>query len=396
MKVLMITPYMPYPLTSGGIIRTYNLLKNLSKKHEITLFAFIRKDEEVKYIKDLKPFCKKIKLFKRTSGPWHPRNLFLSAFTYYPLLVSIYLYQSAKKAIIEELSENNYDLIHAETFYVMPNIPKTNVPILLVEQVIEYLVYQNYVERQNNILSKLMFFDVFKIKWWEKFYWNKADALATMSVDDKEFIVSQNGRSDIKVVANGVDPEHFALTKRVKTKVPTVLFVGNFKWLPNKEAIEYLVEKVWPLIKKRVKNAKLWIVGRDPIQKIRDFSKIPDVVVDSEVEDIRDAFGGADVLLAPILNGKGTKYKVLEAMASKTPVVATPLGVEGIDARDGVEVLVGKTPEELAKYTASLLEDKEKSSKIAHAARKLVEDKYSWKAISEDLDEIYQTLGKND
>lgn len=396
MKVLMITPYMPYPLTSGGIIRTYNLLKNLSKKHEITLFAFIRKDEEVKYINDLKPFCKKIKLFKRTSGPWHLRNLFLSAFTYYPLLVSIYLYQSAKKAIIEELSENKYDLIHAETFYVMPNIPKTNVPILLVEQVIEYLVYQNYVERQGNPLSKLMYFDVFKIKWWEKFYWNKADALATMSVDDKEFIVSQNGRQDIKVVANGVDPEHFALTKRVKTAVPTVLFVGNFKWLPNKEAIEYLVEKVWPLIKKKVKNAKLWIVGRDPIQKIREFSKLPDVVVDDGVEDIRDAFGGADVLLAPILNGKGTKYKVLEAMASKTPVVATPLGVEGIDARDGIEVLVGKTPEELASATASLLEDKEKSAKIARAARKLVEDKYSWKAISEDLDEIYQTLGKND
>jgi glycosyltransferase involved in cell wall biosynthesis len=100
--------------------------------------------------------------------------------------------------------------------------------------------------------------------------------------------------------------------------------------------------------------------------------------------------------LAPILNGKGTKYKVLEAMASKTPVVATPLGVEGIDARDGIEVLVGKTPEELAAATASLLEDKEKSSKIARAARKLVEDKYSWKAISEDLDEIYQALGKND
>lgn len=390
----MITPYMPYPLTSGGIIRTYNLLKNLSEKHEITLFAFIRKEEERKYIKDLKPFCKKITLFKRTGGPWHPRNLFLSMFTYYPLLVSIYLYREVRNAIIEELNNNKFDLIHAETFYVMPNIPKTDVPILLVEQTIEYLMYQNFVERARNPFAKLLYFDVFKIRWWEQFYWRKADALATMSVDDKAFIIDKNGRKDIAVVANGVDPDHFSETVRTKNKQPTVLFVGNFKWLPNKEAIVFLVEKVWPLIKKEIKDAKLWIVGRDPIQKIRDFAKLPDVVVDDSVEDIRDAFGGADVLLAPILNGKGTKYKVLEAMASLTPVVATPLGVEGIEAKNGQEVMVGETPKQLCDLTIKLLKNPGEAKKIALNARKLVEKSYSWKAISEDLDRIYQELGK--
>lgn len=394
MKVLMITPYLPYPLTSGGNIRTYNLLKNLSAKHEITLFSFYRKPEEEAYVEKLQPFCKKIRIFKRTSGPWHPRNLFLAAFTRYPLLVSIYLYKMAKQAILEELERDNYDLIHAETFYVMPNIPQTKVPILLVEQVIEYLVYQTYVKRASNPLAKLLYFDVAKIRRWENFYWNKADKLATMSEDDKQFIVKATGRTDIKVVANGVDPVHFAAARKIKTKQPTVLFVGHFKWLPNKEAITFLVEKIWPLIKKQVKNARLWIVGRDPIQKIRDYGKQQDIKVDDGIEDIRDAFGGADVLLAPILNGKGTKYKVLEAMATGTPVVATPLGVEGISAHHEKQVLVGKTPEELASFTIELLKNKGKSAKIAAAARKLVEKDYSWKAISDDLDQIYQELGK--
>jgi glycosyltransferase involved in cell wall biosynthesis len=394
MKVLMITPYLPYPLTSGGNIRTYNLLKNLSAKHEITLFSFIRREEERVGIKQLQPFCAKIKVFKRSSGPWHPRNLLLSAFSYYPLLVAIYLYAQAQKAILEELEKDEYDLIHAETFYVMPNIPRTNVPILLVEQVIEYLVYQTYVERSHNLLAKLLYFDVAKIKYWEHYFWKKAEKLATMSEDDKQFIAEATGRQDIKVVANGVDPEYFAQTKKKPPQKPTVLFVGHFKWLPNKEAISYLVEQIWPLIKKEVSDARLWIVGRDPTSKIKAYGEQPDITVDAGVEDIRDAFGGASVLLAPILNGKGTKYKVLEAMATGTPVVATPLGVEGIAARDGKEVYIGQSPKELAKQTIDLLKNKAKSAKIAAAARKLVESDYSWKAISDDLDQIYQELGR--
>ena len=276
----------------------------------------------------------------------------------------------------------------------MPNIPKTSVPILLVEQVIEYLVYQTYVERSRSLLAKLLYFDVAKIKYWEDYYWRRADRLATMSEDDREFIAKATGRPDIKVVANGVDPQYFAQTKKTVHSQPTVLFVGHFKWLPNKEAITFLVEKIWPRIKKSVSNARLWIVGRDPIQKIKDFGNQPDITVSDNIEDIRDAFGGADVLLAPILNGKGTKYKVLEAMATGTPVVATPLGVEGIDANHNREVMVGHNPKELAQETVTLLKNQTKSRKMAVAARHLVEKAYSWTAISADLDQIYQELGK--
>src|SRR3989344_7265624 len=275
MKVLMITPYLPFPLTSGGNIRTYNLLKNLSKKHDITLFSFIRRDEERRYVAELKPFCKKIRVFKRTSGPWHPRNLLLAAFTQYPLLVAIYLYQHAKKAILDELASDHYDLIHAETFYVMPNIPKTSIPILLVEQVIEYLVYQRYTEMLPNLaklLKPLMLIDVAKIKWWERFYWRKAQGLAAMSEEDRQFMLDLEPDLDIDVIANGVDIEHFTQTKKRETKDPTVLFIGNFKWLPNKDAVKYLAREIWPLILKKIPDAKLRIVGRNPTNDIWQFN----------------------------------------------------------------------------------------------------------------------------
>ena len=164
----MLTPYLPYPLTSGGQTRSYNLLKFLSQKHEITLFSLIKDDEEKKYINKLTPYCKNIRVFNRSKSPWTLRNILLALFSWYPFLVVRNLARDQKKAIAEELKSNHYDLIHAETFYVMPHIPPTSVPVLLVEQTIEYLVYKHYVEEQAPFLAKFLFWlDVVKLRYWE-------------------------------------------------------------------------------------------------------------------------------------------------------------------------------------------------------------------------------------
>lgn len=392
MKILMLTPYFPYPLHSGGQIRTYNLLKNLSKKHKITLFSFIRRDSEKKYLGQLEKFCFKVIIYKRRSA-WSPINVFLSALTYYPFLVCLYHPSGMQKLIKEELKEG-YDLIHAETFYVMPNLPKTSLPILLVEQTIEYLVYQNFVDNFKFWPFKpFLYFDVKKIKFWEKYYWRKATRLAAMSEEDKALINKSLKNGQVDIVANGVDKDFFGKVKREEPKAPTVLFVGNFKWLPNKDAAFYLAKEIWPLILKAVPRARLLIIGRNPTPKIRELEKIKGVEVQGDVPDIRDAFASASVLLAPIRNGRGTKYKVLEAMATGVPVVTTPLGIEGIKAKDEREVLVAETTKNLAGKTVSLLKNKDLVKKLSSSAKKLINNKYNWQLISEKLDKIYQELG---
>lgn len=393
MKILMLTPYLPFPLHSGGQIRTYNLLKNLSAKHQITLFSFIRSDSEKRHIKELEKFCLKVIPYKRRKA-WSPINILLSGLTYYPFLVCLYHPSGMKKLIKEEL-ERGYDLIHAETFYVMPNLPKTSLPILLVEQTIEYLVYQNFVDNfKVSLLKPFLYFDVKKIKLWEKYYWKRATRLATMSREDKELIKNSLKNGQVDIVANGVDIDFFGEAEKKKPKTPTVLFVGNFKWLPNKDAASLLAREIWPKVLEKIPKARLLIVGRNPTQKIRDLGSIPGVAVKDEVKDIREAFGCASVLLAPIRNGRGTKYKVLEAMATGVPVVTTPLGIEGIEAKDGREVLVAKTAEGLAKETINLLQDKDLGEKLALSAKKLINTKYNWQLISESLDKIYQEMGK--
>jgi sugar transferase (PEP-CTERM/EpsH1 system associated) len=393
MKVLMLTPYLPYPLTSGGQIRSYNLLKKLAGRHEITLVAFIRDEAEREHLDHLAAFCRRIRTVKRRRA-WSPLNILFAGVTPMPFLLAIYFSPAFRKTVQEELAGEDYDLIHSECFYLMHNLPKTKVPVLLVEQTIEYLVYQSVVENSPLWpLKPLLYLDVLKIKYWEKHYWRKVDRLVTMSAKDKEFIKREMPDKAIDVVANGVDTEFFDRVKRSPAKEPTVLFIGQFKWHPNIDAACFLVEKIWPLIREKVPGARLWIIGRNPTPQIEALKKSPEIEV-REVEDIREVLGRAHVLLAPIRNGRGTKYKVLEAMASGLPVVTTPLGIEGIRAEAGSEVLVAKTARELAETTVRVLQNPPLGAAVARKAKKLVKKGYNWDLIAAELDRVYQEVGE--
>src|SRR5260221_1245113 len=353
MKILMLTPYLPYPLLSGGQIRTYNLLKKLAGRHEVTLFALIKEDSERQYLPDLEKYCKKVRLFKRSKRPFTLQNIFHTAFSTYPFLVIRNHVPETTKAVKQELEHEHYDLIHAETFYMMPHIPKTNVPIILVEQTIEYLGYESFAEKvKKSLLRPILKIDIQKIKKWEEFYWKNCKKLITMSQEDKAFIRQTVPNSKIAVVSNGVDVDWFAEKERQLPEFPTVLSVGTFNWLPNVEAVNFLVQDVWPKIKEKMADTKLWIVGNAPTKEIFEYQKKDtSITITGGIPDIRDAFTGAHVLVAPVFSGKGTRYKILEAMASGTPVVATDIAVEGLGVKNGEEVLTASTAEEIADFT---------------------------------------------
>ena len=388
----MLTPYLPYPLVSGGQIRTYNLLKSLSTKHEITLYALIKDNTEKKHLKELKKYCKKIVLFKRTKHPFVLRNILLAGFTAYPFVVTRNLPLGMKAAIKKELNDDNYDLIHAETFYMMPNIPEgATPPIILAEQTIEYLGYQDYMKKASFFIKPILAIDIAKIKYWERHYWRKADKLITMSEEDKIFIEKElSCVTNTSVVANGVDLQFFSAVKKKLPPVPTVLFVGTFKWLPNIEAVTEIVEKIWPLIKQRIPTAKLKIVGYSPTKKILNYATDPSIEVLGGIKDIRVAFARSHVLLSPIRSGKGTRYKVLEAMITGTPVVATSLAAEGIDLKNGQNVLIADTIPMLAEQTVRLLNSPSLQQKLGVAGKTLVKALYSWDIIASELDRVYE------
>ena len=398
MKILMLTPYLPYPPSSGGQVRSYNLIKNLAKDHQITLFSLIKDNNELKYIKELEKFCRKVKVFKRPGEPWTLRNILRTGFGLYPFLVIRNLVPKEKEAVEKELNQNDYDLIHAETFYVMPHIPKTKVPILLVEQTIEYQVYQHYVQSKSFwLLKQLLNIDVAKIRFWETKFWQKANKVVAVSESDKKKMQSLVKGLDVDVVPNGAGEDLVSLwQENKKIDKIIVLFQANFLWLQNTEAAIDLVKNIFPLIKKKLPQAVCRIVGQEAYKKLASIKGEGIEIIDlsnDDIEGVKKAYHQATVFLAPLKGPGGTRLKILGAMAAGVPVVTTPVGIEGIDAKDGVQVLVRQSEKELAEAVVELIKNKKLYQKISQAARILIEKTYTYKAIAAVLDRIYRQVG---
>jgi polysaccharide biosynthesis protein PslH len=190
--------------------------------------------------------------------------------------------------------------------------------------------------------------------------------------------------------------EWFAEKQHQNPAVPTVLSVGTFNWLPNVEAVRFLVQNIWPLIKKVLPDSKLWIVGNAPTPEVYDYQKTDtSITITGGIPDIRDAFTNAHVLVAPVFSGKGTRYKILEAMAAGTPIVASKLAVEGLEVKDGVHVLTDNTAEGMAKLTLKVLRDPALQRRLAKNGKEFVRTRYDWEYIAQKLDRIYRELASH-
>lgn len=398
----MVTPYLPYPPSSGGQVRSYNLLKHLAKKHKITLLSLITHQGEKQYLSRFKGLCSKVLVFQRPEKPWMLKNILKTGFGFYPFVVVRNFSKEAKIAVQKELADNPYDLIHAETFYVMPHIPDTKVPILLVEQTIEFQVYQHYADTSKFWPVKpLLYFDVFKIKHWETKFWQKAARVVAVSEDDKQKMKSLVPGLKVNAVPNGVGEDLMSLLSEKKTvsKKPVIFFQGNFHWLQNTEAAQILAQKIFPLIKKEVPQAVCQIAGQMAQEKIGNLSEDGIQIRDlgtSDIEGVKQAYREATIFLAPLEGPGGTRLKILGAMAAGTPVITTPTGIQGIKARDKKEVFIEKDYQKMAARAIELIKNKKLYRQITEAARSLVKEKYDWKKIAEGLDKIYQEVGKSE
>lgn len=399
MKILMFTPYLPYPDSSGGQIRTQNLLKHLRKKHDITLFSLIKYKKEEQYVSILeKNFCKKVRVFYRPEKPWMISNILRTGFSLNPFLVARNFSYEAKKAVEEELQTGDYDLIHAETFYAMPHIPKTNLPVVLVDQTIEYKVYDHYARHTAPpIIRPLLSIDVAKMKYWERYYWRQADRVIAVSEKDRdEMLVVEPGlKTDI--VPNGVNLDLFKQKITWKSQKPTIMFMGNFNWLQNTEAAQVLIDKIFPIVKASVPMARLNIVGQhQPDSLIRRASS--DIIVKNLTEDDIDSIVKANyeatVSASPLHGPGGTRLKILAAMASKLPIVSSEVGVAGLGVKSGREVIIENDPEAMARAIIDLLLNPKKAEKLAQKAYNFVVSGYDYAVIADKLSNIYLSLKK--
>lgn len=391
----MVTPYLPYPPASGGQIRTLNLLKYLSKKNQITLVALYKTTEDKKYLSHLKPFCKDIYLCKRPEKPWRIDIILKAVFSRKPFLIVRNFSAEAKKVIEKLIKNESFDVIHCETFYVMPHIPSTGVPVLLVEQTIEFKVYQHFVDNLPFLLRGFFYFDILKLRHWERYYWKKASTVATVSLSDTVLIKKIEKKISPVIIPNGAGDEMFVKSLPEKTlDKPTLLFIGNFFWLQNKEAANYLVNKIYPLLKKDLKNFSLIVAGQEASRVNLELDENI-TVIDIKTDDndkVKQLYQEATLFIAPIYGPGGTRLKILASMAAGLPVIGTKTGFEGLDVRDNWEVLVANDPEEFVTKIKTVLQDQKLYKKLQENSFAKVRKTYSWDSISERLENVYKTI----
>lgn len=391
MNILFISALLPYPLHSGGQVRMYNLLKELSTKHHITLYSFIRSEEETAYIRNLS-FCANVKTFLR--GNVRQLRYAWKAFTGpYPLLVASYDNSPMRQVIAKELSEQTYDCIHLEPFYVYPVLPKTEIPIVVSEHNIEYEVYRNLSRSlPGAFLKRLGAWDVAKLKTVEENIWQRANQITAVSQADASCIRGRTGKENVTVVPNGIDPTYFFYTTRpFARQSPKLLFVGNFSWKPNEDALRLLMKRYWPDILEKLPNATLTVCGKHISGSLLAAIRQKQITYRERVPDIRSLYASHDVLLAPFSYGGGTKFKILEAMASGALVVSTKAGVEGITVANRRECLIAETDDLLGLLVGDAYKDPKRSVAMTKRARTLMERSYAWSQIAQMLDGVWRS-----
>jgi len=228
----------------------------------------------------------------------------------------------------------------------------------------------------------------------ERDYLRRATHVLAVSEADQNLFARYLDPSRISVIPTGVDVDYFQPAPELEER-NTLVFTGSMDWMPNEDGIFFFVEKVLPRIRAEVPEATLWVVGRRPSAKLLKLpNTVPGINVTGTVDDIRPFMGKASVYVVPLLVGGGTRLKIFEAMAMGKAVVSTSIGAEGLPVTNGENGILADQPEEFASQVVSLLRDQPRRLAMGQAARRLVEEKYSWNSVARELISVLREVAQ--
>lgn len=393
MRILVLSPFFPWPLYGGNMIRIFGILKELScRGHEIFLLAG-HSGPAPSPENPVGSLCREMEFYRApgSSQHSHPLQARLRAlFSPYPYNASRFGSNEIRRVIQTILAQQHFDLILANFAFLADSVPRQvarGTPVVLDEHESEGLLWRQYLHQGSMAMRAFALLNLLKLVWFQKRLASRIDAILCASDRETEFARTFiPAKVGLWTVPNGIDADSYRSLLTAQKDSNAIILCGGLSVFRNRLAALWFAQKVFPAVRREVPDAEFWIVGSDPNQEIRDLEKTPGIHVTGTVEDVRPYYARAAVSVAPYRYGEGTKLKVLEAMASGVPVVTTTIGCQGIDVVHGEQVLIADSEEDFSGQVIDLLRDAEKRAHLAGAARRRIEEKYTWKKIVGDLE----------
>lgn len=397
MKLLWVKSGGLLPLNTGGKIRSFNLLKELARKHEITLFIF-DSAESTDANRELERYFAKVVWIplqlpeKRglAESLDYARNLFSAE----PYTVAKYCKPFVGRALRELLRTQSFGILICDFLFSAGVIPwDWPLPKVLFTHNVEEQIWRRHFQVTRNPLWKAVAWREYRmLRAAERRYVRRAEHVLAVSENDRSFFSSYTDPATITVIPTGVDVDYFQPGTGPE-QPETLVFTGSMDWMPNEDAILYFVEAILPHLQREFPKIELRVVGRSPSKRLLNLgAELKQIRVTGSVKDIRPHVLDSAVYVIPLRIGGGTRIKIFEAMAMGKAVVSTSIGAEGLPVQHNENILLADEPAEFAQQVARLLRHAEERHRIGRAARTLVEQNYSWRSVVSAFDQVFERI----
>jgi glycosyltransferase involved in cell wall biosynthesis len=409
MKILFLTPQLPYPPRQGTTIRNDGLIRHLVQRHTVDLLTFVTPEQEPDHNSPLYRACRRIAYLPQPVRSTRQRAIDTLRS---PLPdMALRLESPAMHNLVQSWLDNGYDIVQIEGiemaqygFHALdPQWTGANRPLLIFDDHnCEYLL------QKRNALTDLQqpkrwpaaaysLIQWQKLRRYERQICQRADAVLAVSPIDQQALEDLAPGAPISVIANGIDTTITNQPINQSTNQPiTLLFTGKMDYRPNIDAVLWFADEVLPLILQQAPTVRFQIVGMNPHARLDRLRQNPAIEITGAVESVVPYFATATIYVVPLRVGGGTRFKVLDAMVYGKAIVSTTLGVEGLGASDGKELLLADTPATFTAAVLRLLEDVNctglLNKQLGSNANHFVKQHYSWEAIIPHLESVYQRL----
>jgi len=381
--VLVITSELPWPLNTGGHIRSFHILKALSAKFNVRVVAGVEVADDPGLPALGRNGIRVVPAFQKKRNPLAEAGRVARALvTEEPyVMFNRHNRPAMRQTIRKQLADKTPDVVYLDHLDplafrgLFPRVPVVadlhNVYSLLAKRVATERKFpvNAYLHNEARLLGYM-----------EKQLAAAASVLMTVSDTEQDHFQKLGGRN-VRLVPNGVDCAAFSKYPIGRNRdQPTILYLGALSWQPNAKAAEFMARDVMPRVLAERPDARLLIVGRNPGPEVNALSYLPNVEVHANVPDVGVYLEQSTLMAVPLDSGGGTRLKILEAFAAGLPVVSTPVGCEGIECRHGEHLWVAQR-DQFADGLLEAIDAPQLATEFAERGRKLAEETYDWSVI---------------